>query len=134
MELVNGRPWAARSAFSPIASSTSLAQAGPKGAQTSQNGRRVEEIVVLPQLSFLQGLTRGREARSTGRGHVFVPSDDAALRAPVLVPILLGIQRQFPQEFAGLSYSVQVGRLGCPDLPCRRGLHRALFLPLRARR
>src|SRR5262245_66243674 len=30
--------------------------------------------------------------RTTGNGHVLVPADDAALRAPVLDPVLLGLQ------------------------------------------
>ena len=39
---------------------------------------------------------------------------DAALCAAVLVPVLLGIQRQFPQERAGLSDPVQARRAPTP--------------------
>jgi hypothetical protein len=52
-----------------------------------------EEIVLLPKLSFVEVLTRGRRARHTGKDHGFIAFDDAAFRPPVLVPVLLGIQR-----------------------------------------
>ncbi len=68
--------------------------------------------------------------------HVLVPADDAALRAPVLDPILLGLQRQFSQERAGLPAGVQNRRSESRSSDATRGcgLHRALFFSFRARR
>src|SRR5262245_13191078 len=43
--------------------------------------------------------------------HVLVPADDAALCAPVLDSVFLGVQRQFPQELAGLLDSLPYRRL-----------------------
>jgi hypothetical protein len=95
MELVNGRPGAARFAFAQIERWISR-------WRTLRRMHALPEIVVLPQLLFLQGSSPAgfggpsplgpAEQESQGKGHVFIPSQDAALRAPVLVPILLGIQ------------------------------------------
>src|SRR5436190_5447012 len=50
-------------------------------------------IAVLPKLSFVKVFAPGPGGRFTGKAHVFISSDDPALCAPVLVPILLGFQR-----------------------------------------
>ena len=66
-----------------------------------------------------------------------IADDVAALRAAVLVPVLLGVQRQLPQERARLPDPVQargVANARSADHARRRGVHRAVLLPLRPRR
>src|SRR6185312_9454732 len=59
-----------------------------------------------------------------------------ALRAAVLVPVLLGIQRQFSEKRPGLPNLVQDRGRGRGNAHHARGgnVHCALFLPVRARR
>src|SRR5260370_20547818 len=81
---------------------------------------------------IIVSLAAGTCPRPERKNHVLVPTDDAALRASVLDPVFLGIQRQFSQERAGLSHSVPYRRRPRPGPPHARrpGLHRAPFLPL----
>src|SRR5215475_7302411 len=103
-------------------------------------------IVVLPDLSSFKLLSRYQASHSLIRHrlqhfriaesaatletlrkhHVLVPADDAALCAPVLDSVFLGVQRQFPQELAGLLDPVPYRRLagGSPDHVRSRCLHR----------
>src|SRR5260370_41019037 len=64
---------------------------------------------------IIVSLAAGTCPRPERKNHVLVPTDDAALRASVLDPVFLGIQRQFSQERAGLSPSVPYRRCRRPS-------------------
>ena len=71
----------------------------------------VRPLGVLGRLIPRRQAARGRldcrgSKRQRRESHVHVPDDDATFRALVLVPILLGLWRQLPQDGARLRHSV----------------------------
>src|SRR5262249_58058178 len=68
--------------------------------------------------------------------YVHIVADDAPFCSAFLDPVLLGLQRQLPQELAGLPDLVQDRRRGRreSDYAGGGGLHRAVLLFVRSRR
>src|SRR4029079_5895548 len=65
--------------------------------------------------------------------HVRQPDDVPAFRAAVLVPVLLGVQRQLPQERAGVPHPVCAWRRQSrsADHAYRRRIHWTVLFSLR---
>ena len=82
----------------------------PKPPSSSGTGRRLVNIGKVHESA-----SKNRYIARSERNHrnVRPPDDIQALRTAVLVPVLLGVQRQFPEERAGLPDPV-------PRQPSRR--------------